>query len=264
MRVARVRLATGDRYAVQRESSTGAPEWAVVEDPFAAEILYTGERAPVAGTILLAPVVPSVVVGIAHNKSNNDHHLPIQAWHKSVRSVAGPGDVIRLGDDVGTVNIEGELAVVIGRTASHLTLENALDAVFGYTIANDVTNVDQVTVDEKFFHVKSGDNYAPIGPWIETDIIDPDNVAITVTINDRVLGESSTANLPSAIAECLVYVTRWTELGPGDLVLTGAPKTFFPVQPGDRVSVTIPPIGTLINSVAQSQLAAATTVGATS
>lgn len=244
MRVARIRTAAGDHYAIARDA-----DWAIIEDPFAQPIVYTGATEPIATARLLAPTVPQVVLGIAHNKTNNDHDLPIQAWHKSVRSVCGPDDFVPISAEIGGVNIEGELAIVIGKPAYRLTLENAMDVVFGYTIANDVTNVDQVTVDEKFFHVKSGVNYAPIGPWIETAIDDPDNEPITVAINGVVQAESGTNNLPSTVAECLVYVTKWLELGPGDLILTGAPRTFLPTAPGDVVDITLPSIGTLTNTI---------------
>ena len=244
MRIARIRTATGDYFAV-----AWGEEWRVIEDPFVDPILYTGTRVPVTGTQLLAPALPKVVIGIAHNKTNNDHHLPIQAWHKSVRSIAGPGDAVPISTGIGGVNVEGELAIVIGRPAHRLTLENAMDVVFGYTIANDITNVDQVAVDEKFFHVKSGVNYAPIGPWIETDIAHPDNQPISVAINGEVRAESNTSHLPSTIAECLVYVTRWLELGPGDIVLTGAPRTFLPTHVGDVIDITLAGIGTLTNTI---------------
>jgi 2-keto-4-pentenoate hydratase/2-oxohepta-3-ene-1,7-dioic acid hydratase in catechol pathway len=244
MRVARIRTDAGDFSAVALDH-----EWAIVEDPFAVPLQLTGVRAPIDGTALLAPVVPKVVLGIAHNKTNNDHHLPIQVWHKSVRSICGPNDSVPISAGVGGVNIEGELAIVIGKPAYRLTLENAMDVVFGYTVANDVTNVDQVSVDEKFFQVKSGVNYAPIGPWIETEIADPNNEPIVVAINGVVQAESGTTNLPSTIAECLVYVTQWLELGPGDLILSGAPRTFLPTKVGDIVDITLPGIGTLTNTI---------------
>jgi 2-keto-4-pentenoate hydratase/2-oxohepta-3-ene-1,7-dioic acid hydratase in catechol pathway len=246
MRVARIATPTGARFAVARP---GDDEWAVVEDPFADTLVFTGYTAPLEGTPLLAPVDPRVLVGIAHNKTNNDHRLPIQAWHKSVRSVAAPDTEVPIRTDIGQVNIEGELAVVIGRRAHRLTLDNALDAVFGYTVGNDVTHVDQVAVDERFFQVKSGLAHAPLGPWIETVVADPDNVEIVVSINGFVEATSTTANLPSTVAECLVYVTAWLELGPGDVVLTGAPRTFLPTAAGDVVAISLPPIGTLTNTI---------------
>lgn len=245
MRVARISTVTGAQYALARPNTQGIDEWAVVENPFDVPLIFTGESVPEAGTLLLAPSTPQVVVGIAHNKGNNDHSLPIQAWHKSVRAIAGPHERVVIRSDIGAVNIEGELAIVIGRRAYQLTLENALDAVFGYTIGNDVTNIDQVAEDEKLFQVKSGINYAPIGPWIETEIDDPDNMTIDVAINGVMVAQSNTRNLSSTIVQCLVYVTSWLELGPGDVIFTGSPQTFSRAHVGDVVDVTIPSVGTL-------------------
>ena len=155
-----------------------------------------------------------MLVGIAHNKTNNDHPLPIQAWHKSVRRVVGPGE-IRARRDVGTVNIEGELAVVIGRDTEGMTVETAFDYLLGYTVVNDVTNVDRNAVDEKTFQGKGGYGYTPIGPWIETELADPEHVAITVSINGHVKADSGSFNLPSTVAESIAYVAQWVPLGPG-------------------------------------------------
>ena len=244
MRIARIQTGRGIRHAV-----ANGDVWAVIEDPFADEIRYTGELVPMAGAVLLAPVEPKIVIGITHNLTINDHLLPIQAWHKSVRTVAGPGDTIRLAQGVGRVNIEGELAIVIGKAASNLTLETASEVILGYTIANDVTNVDQVAIDEKNFQSKAGHNYTPLGPWIETEIANPEDVAIEVVVNGEVLAQSGSFNLPSTVAQSLVYVTSWLTLGPGDIIMTGAPKTFFAVRPGDLVEITLAGIGTLSNPV---------------
>jgi 2-keto-4-pentenoate hydratase/2-oxohepta-3-ene-1,7-dioic acid hydratase in catechol pathway len=244
MRIARILTPAGASYAVAR-----ADDWAVIVDPFAAEFEYTGATVPLAEATLLAPVEPAVIVGIAHNLTNNDHPMPMQAWLKSNRTLANPGDSIRLTRDVGTVNVEGELCVVIGKYASKLTLENAFEVVLGYTAANDVTNVDQVPIDSKNFQPKAGVNYTPVGPWIETTVGDPENVATTVRVNGEVRAVSGSFNLPSSVAQCLVYVTQWLELGPGDIVLTGAPNTFVAVNPGDTVEITLDGIGTLANPI---------------
>ena len=174
----------------------------------------------------------------------------MQAWHKSVHTVAGSGDAIHAVRGVGTVNIEGELAVVIGRSASNLTIANAFEAVLGYTVANDVTNVDQCAIDERNFQGKSGKNYTPLGPWIETELTDPENVATEVVINGAVVASSGSFNLPSSVAATLVYITRWLTLEPGDVVLTGAPGTDIAVRPGDVVDITLAGIGTLSNTIA--------------
>jgi uncharacterized protein DUF2437 len=99
MRIARLETADGPRYAIRAGEG-----WAVVEDCFADPPILTGVTVSDADALLLAPCEPRVLVGIAHNKTNNDHPLPIQAWHKSVRSVVGPDEVIQARRDVGTVN----------------------------------------------------------------------------------------------------------------------------------------------------------------
>jgi Fumarylacetoacetate (FAA) hydrolase family/Domain of unknown function (DUF2437) len=138
MRIARLDTPVGPRHAIW----TGK-EWELVEDCFADPPVCTGATIAPDDAHLLAPCEPRVLVGIAHNKTNNDHVLPIQAWHKSVRSVVSAGEVIQGRRDIGTVNIEGELAVVIGCDTEGITVDTAFDYVLGYTVVNDVTNVDR-------------------------------------------------------------------------------------------------------------------------
>ena len=244
MRIARLDTPVGPRHAVW----TGEA-WEVVEDCFADPPLGTGATIAPDDAHLLAPCEPRVLVGIAHNKTNNDHVLPIQAWHKSVRSVVSAGEVIRARGDVGTVNVEGELAVVIGRDTEGITVDSAFDYVLGYTVVNDVTNVDRNAVDEKNFEGKGGHGYTPIGPWIETELNDPEQVAITVTVNGTVKADSGTFNLPSTVAESIAYVARWVPLGPGDVIMSGSPNTFVAVTPGDEVEIRLSGVGALTNRV---------------
>lgn len=192
---------------------------------------------------------PQILIGIAHNKTLNDHPLPIQAWHKSVRTIVGDGAPILARRGVGQVNVEGELAVVIGRDTDGLTVDNAFDYVAGYTIANDVTNVDRNAVDEKTFQGKGGTGYTPLGPRIVATLPDPNRTRIQVFVNDRLRADSGTHNLPNTIAESLAYVATWIPLGPGDVIMTGAPGTAVPVDPGDHVRIDIDGIGSLQNPV---------------
>jgi 2-keto-4-pentenoate hydratase/2-oxohepta-3-ene-1,7-dioic acid hydratase in catechol pathway len=244
MRIARIATVSGPRTVVNRDNS-----WAAIEDPYAKELLYTGEVFPLEGARLLCPFIPNNIIGISQNLTNNDHPLPLQAWYKAVQTAAGPEDEISLRSDIGKITIEGELAVVIGRKGIALTAENAFDYVLGYTVVNDVTNVTQVPIDERFFQAKSGINYTPFGPWIETELANPDDVAIEVDINGERVASSGSFNLPSDVATTIAYVASWVSLEPGDVILTGAPNTFAPVSPGDVVSITLPGIGTLTNYV---------------
>jgi 2-keto-4-pentenoate hydratase/2-oxohepta-3-ene-1,7-dioic acid hydratase in catechol pathway len=245
LRIARLATAAGPQYAVQREGS-----WDHIVDPFARPVTCTGSSTAGADAVFLAPVKPAVIVGIAHNLTINNHPLPIQAWHKSVHTLADPEAPILAVRGRGTVNVEGELAVVMGKTSTELTAENVLEHVLGFTCVNDVTNVDQGAVDERNFQGKAGVNYTPLGPWIETDIPDPGLVGIDVIINGEVRAKSGSFNLPSSVVDCLIYVTSWLTLEPGDVVMTGAPGTAVAVVPGDRVEIDLGGIGRLSNTVA--------------
>ncbi|MEJ1229723.1 MAG: fumarylacetoacetate hydrolase family protein [Galbitalea sp.] len=174
---------------------------------------------------LLAPIAPRTVVAMAHNQRGMSSVLPSQAFLKSARTVIGPGGVIRVDPELGAVNAEAELAIVIGREARGLTPGNALDAVFGYTIGNDVTAAEQAVHDELLTQAKNGDGFTPLGPWIETELVDPDHCRVDITVNGRSRAQGSTADLLATVVDQLVYVTRYLTLGPGDVLLGGCPGT---------------------------------------
>ncbi len=242
MRIARIATPTGRHHAVQ-----DTDRWLEIADPFAAQPRFTGNEYPVGTVRLLAPVQPLVVLGMAHN-GPGDRELPRQAFLKSPRTVVGPDDDILVDERLGQVNIEGELAVVIRHHCRNLTPEQVPGAILGFTIGNDVTAVDQVALDEKMTQAKHGDGFTPIGPWIETEL-DPSAVPITVRVNDEGRVNASTAQLAWNITEQLVYLTSYLSLGPGDIVLTGAPGTFTPVKPGDHSEIALGGIGALSNPV---------------
>ena len=108
--------------------------------------------------------------------------------------------------------------------------------------------VDQVALDEKMTQAEHGDGFTPLGPWVETDL-DPSSLPITVRVNGRHRAGASTADLAWNITEQLVYLTSHLSIGPGDVVLTGAPGTFTAIKPGDRGEIEIDGIGALSNPV---------------
>ena len=125
---------------------------------------FRGTTLPLAGARLLAPADPRVVLGMAHNTGAADRLLPPQAFLKPSRTVIGPGEPIPVPDGIGHVDAEGELAVVIGTTARHLTAAEALDAVLGYTVANDVTarDLQQSAVDHPLSPLRSSVKRPPV------------------------------------------------------------------------------------------------------
>jgi len=241
MRLARVSTPEGPRAVV--DSGDG---WEEVADLFARPLVRTGVRHP-ADAPLLAPVEPLVVLGMAHNTGPDDRNLPPQAFLKSARTVAGPGEPIVVDARHGRVVGEVELAVVISRTCRNVTVEEAPAYVLGWTVANDVTAVDQVALDEKMVQAKCGDGFTPLGPWVETDL-DPLAAPLAATAGEHRVASSS-ANLAWHPFEAIAYLSEHLPLGAGDVICTGAPHTSFPIQPGDQCVCVIEGIGTLSNPV---------------
>jgi 2-keto-4-pentenoate hydratase/2-oxohepta-3-ene-1,7-dioic acid hydratase in catechol pathway len=248
MRIARIATEDGPRPVVQ-----DGHYWREVLDPFADNPAYTGRHHPVDATRLLAPVQPTVVVGLTHSGSRDDRAPHPQAFTKSARTVTGPGGVVAVDDDLGQVNIETELAIVIRRSCRRVTVDTALENVLGYTIANDVTLADQMLLDRTMTQAKNGDGFTPLGPWIETDL-DPRSLSMSTHVNGDTVATASTAHLAWTVAEQLTYLTRYLRLGPGDVVLTGCPGTFAPVKPGDQAVVAIDGIGELSNPIRTSPM----------
>lgn len=243
MRLARLRTATGTVHAVQR-----GDRWHVIRDMFAAEILFTGESYPLADVRFAAVAEPRVIVGMAHNGTPADRSLPPQAFLKSARTASGDGDEIVLDANIGRAHVEGELAVVISKHARHVSADEADGYILGYTIGNDVTSVDQIPLDDKLLQAKNGDGYTPLGPWIETEL-DPSSLTVTVRVAGKMVVQGSTSSLAWNIAEQLAYLSSHLTLGPGDVILTGAPGTFAPAEPGDLVEIQIDGIGSIRNPV---------------
>jgi 2-keto-4-pentenoate hydratase/2-oxohepta-3-ene-1,7-dioic acid hydratase in catechol pathway len=226
----------------------------VVNDPLAQE---SGESAPASeqGTTiplshvqLLAPATPLTVVGMAHNTGSIDRRRPPQAFLKPARGVTGPGAAIPVPAGIGRVDAEAELAIVIGRPARHVRASDALDHVLGYTMANDVTARALQESDPLWTSAKGGDGWTPLGPWLVTGI-DPDGIRLGLRIGARELAVASTSDLARDVTEILAYITSFMTLGPGDVVLTGAPGEVARIRPGDRVTVHSNDIGELTNPV---------------
>ncbi|MGY3566074.1 fumarylacetoacetate hydrolase family protein [Sinomonas sp. RB5] len=243
MRVCRIAHADGTDYA-----SWEGEEFAVLDDPFAHRPRHTGARVPAAGARLLAPVEPRTVVGMAHNTGVADRALPPAAFLKAARTVVGPGAALRLPDDAGRTVAEGELALVIGRETSGVRASDLRSCVLGFTVANDVTDRRAQGEDPLWTAAKSRHTFTPVGPWIETDL-DPEDLPVTMTVNGAEASRASTAGLARNPDEILAYLARLMPLGPGDLVLTGAPGRDVPLTPGDSVSVRIDGLGELGNPV---------------
>jgi len=265
-RIARVRpispVSEAEHFFVANDApdfeSEAGRVWTVTDTPFPGSVANAGSAhragwepgatVDEGSFTFLAPSTPANVLGMAHNTGRAGRALPPQAFHKAATSVVGPGEAIELGPGVGHVDPEAELTVVIGSRAKGLTLGNALTAVLGFTIGNDVSARDLQKTDELWISAKSQDTFTPAGPWIVTGL-DGANLAIGITHNGTELKAASSADLGWGVEEILVYVTSFMTLHPGDLVLTGFPAECARIVPGDTVSCRIEGIGELTNPV---------------
>jgi 2-keto-4-pentenoate hydratase/2-oxohepta-3-ene-1,7-dioic acid hydratase in catechol pathway len=246
------------RYSYDDEVSFGV----VVEDDIVAQISghpftpveFTGARTPLDAVRLLPPVLPSKVVAIGKNYADHATEMggdvPVQPliFLKPSTSVVGQGDAIAYPPSSSRVDFEGELAVVIGRLCRDVPEAVAMEAVFGYTCANDVTARDQQKSDGQWSRAKGYDTFCPLGPWIETDL-DPADLRLTTTLAGEVKQDSSTAKIVHKIPALIAYITACMTLLPGDVILTGTPEGVGPMQVGEEVSVEIEGIGRLTNRV---------------
>ncbi|NWG18553.1 MAG: fumarylacetoacetate hydrolase family protein [Chloroflexi bacterium] len=213
---------------------------------------------------LEAPLRPPKIVAIGRNYA--DHAAETGSavpkapliFAKFPTSVIGHGGTVTWSEAITTqVDWEGELAVVIGRRTRNVGEDEALKAVFGYTIANDVTARDlQLRTDSQWTRGKSLDTFCPLGPWIVTadEVPDPHALSIKTTVNDAVVQDSTTGDMIFKIPMLIAYCSKMFTLEPGDILLTGTPpgvgeghKPPVYLKDGDVMTVTIDGIGELTN-----------------
>jgi 2-keto-4-pentenoate hydratase/2-oxohepta-3-ene-1,7-dioic acid hydratase in catechol pathway len=212
-------------------------------------------RFPLSDVRLLAPVVPSKVVGVGKNYADHAREMGGEApadpvvFLKPSTAVIGPGDTVRLPALSAEVHHEAELAVVIGRLVRELPIERAMEAVLGYTCGNDVTARDLQRSDGQWARAKGFDTFCPLGPWIETEL-DPADVSVECRVNGEIRQQGRTGDMLHSVAELVSYVSAVMTLLPGDVLLTGTPAGVGAIVDTDVVEVTIGGVGTLRNTVA--------------
>lgn len=220
---------------------------------------------PLSGGRPVAPLRPGKVVAIGLNYLDHIREAGVEAptqplvFAKFPSSVIGPEDEIVVDAAITErADWEVELAAVIGRRLRNVSVEEALDGVFGYTVANDVSARDVQFGDGQWVRGKSLDTFCPVGPSIVTadEIADPQALKLTTRVNGETVQDSSTAEMVFGVAELIAFCSRSFTLEPGDLLLTGTPwgcgEFMDPVRslhPGDVVETEVEGIGTLRNPV---------------
>ena len=222
-------------------------------DPFSG-ILRSGEVLPLAQVRLLAPCLPSKAVCVGLNYRAHAEEvakaLPTEPlfFLKPPSALLDPLGVIDYPPETRELHYEAELAVVIGKTAHRISVEEVPAHVLGYTCANDVSARDIQNSDGQWTRGKSFDTFLPLGPWIETEL-DPDAADIRLTLNGETKQDSNTRDLIADVCKLVSLASRVMTLQPGDVLLTGTPSGIGPMQIGDTVVVEIAGIGKLENTV---------------
>lgn len=214
---------------------------------------------------LLAPLRPGKYLAIGMNYAKHIAEMghaerpPYQYWfNKQTTCINGPYDPIEPGV-TEMLDYEVELGVVIGRAAKGARAAEALDHVFGYLVANDVSARDWQKHSPTFTMGKSFDTHGPIGPWIVTadEIADPQNLDLRCFVNGELRQQSNTSQMSFTVAEQIKYLSTAFTLEPGDLLATGTPEgvgaAMDPpkfLRQGDVVRCEIDGIGALENRVA--------------
>jgi 2-keto-4-pentenoate hydratase/2-oxohepta-3-ene-1,7-dioic acid hydratase in catechol pathway len=214
---------------------------------------------------LIAPLPrPGKIIGIGLNYMDHCREQNVKVperplvFAKFGTAVTGPDETIEWDALTSEVDYEGELGVVIWKTVRRVTKETALDYVFGYTVANDVSARDLQFSDKQWVRRKNLDTFCPFGPAIVTadEIPDPQTLALRTKVNGKVLQDSNTSEMIFGVRELIAFLSRSFTLEPGDLILTGTPngvgvfrnpKIFL--QNGDCVEVEIEGVGKIENRV---------------
>jgi 2-keto-4-pentenoate hydratase/2-oxohepta-3-ene-1,7-dioic acid hydratase in catechol pathway len=252
------------RFRVESQSSYGIIEddrvITVAGSPFEGPMV-TGKTHRLDQVKLLPPVLPAILYAAGPNyrghlegmakRRGEPPKYPARPEPKlrSVRAIIGTEDnIVVPKESCGAVQPEGQLAVIIGKTARHVSRDDALDYVFGYSIGNDVSEREWQKADRTLFRAKNCDTFKPLGPWIVTGL-DPTTLRITVRHNGKVWEDFSSADQIWDTATWISEMSKTATLHPGDVIWMGTEGADGDMVPGDVIEVEISDIGTLRNYV---------------
>jgi 2-keto-4-pentenoate hydratase/2-oxohepta-3-ene-1,7-dioic acid hydratase in catechol pathway len=214
---------------------------------------------------LLSPVLPGKVVAIGLNYEDHVRETGMDRPERPLIFAKFPSAICGDGDEIfvdrrqtSRVDWEGELAVIVGRRLRFVAEEEALDGIFGYTVANDISARDVQFSDGQWTRGKSFDTFCPLGPVVlpAVAVPDPQDMMLRTRVNGEVVQEASTSEMVFGVAEIVAYCSRTFTLEAGDVILTGTPWGCgdFMDPPrslgnGDLVETEVEGIGCLRNTV---------------
>jgi 2-keto-4-pentenoate hydratase/2-oxohepta-3-ene-1,7-dioic acid hydratase in catechol pathway len=220
------------------------------------EVSFAGRTYDMEEVDVLPPSEPTKILCIGLNyaahAAESGSEIPDRPliFMKGPNALAGHGDTIPLLAGKERIDYEAELGVVIGEQCRHVSAEDAMDVVEGFTCINDVSNRDDQREEQNWIRGKAFDNAAPVGPVLATPDEVPEDAYVRSRVNGELRQDSTREDFIFTIPELIEEITTYITLEPGDLIATGTPEGVGPLSAGDTVEVEVEGVGTLVNDVA--------------
>ena len=230
----------------------------LLSKPYWLGLDFTGAAVPLRELQVDVPVAPSKLMAVGLNYADHIAEMkrtPLGTpliWFKAPSSLLPHEGAIEIAFPEHKTDFEVELAIVIGARTKDVSVERALDHVFGYTVAEDISDRDLQSSEKQFGRAKSFDTYSPIGPFVYTGV-EVSDLPITLRQNGEVKQQARTSQMIYSVAEIVSFASQALTLLPGDLIMTGTPSGVGPIKAGDELEGRIGDWPPLHNRVAQAR-----------
>ena len=218
----------------------------------------TGNSLDASGVTLLAPAEPSKVIAVGYNyishreEMTHEEPRPIPEhpplFLKLPTSITGPDTGVVYPEGATALHFEGALVVVIGKTASKVSPDEAADYIFGVTAGNDISERAWQANDLQWLRAKASDTFGPLGPAVVTGLNYLD-LRVQTRLNGETMQDQSSIDHIHDIHAILSFVSQYVTLYPGDLIYTGTPGSTAAMKPGDSVEIEVEGVGVLRNRI---------------
>lgn len=251
-RIARYEINGSIRYGLLE----GAQLHRLAGSPFEG-LKTTGETDALADARLLSPLAAPRIFGVGANYITHIAEMKMATptrpmlFMKPSTAMVGPGDPVILPREASVTHYEAELAVVIGKSARRVSVEDAPEFILGYTCANDISErvIQKEEMDQGCLLIGKGyDTFCPLGPVIATGL-DPSDLRLEARLNGETRQSSSTSDLLFSVPQLVSYLSQAITLLAGDVIITGTPSGVGEIAPGHVMEIELEGVGVLSNPV---------------
>ena len=206
---------------------------------------------PLDSVRLHPPVIPGKVIAVGLNFKSHSGNAGAERpalFAKFPSSLAAPGADIIPPEGASNLHYEGELVLVIGKRGKNIPVNQAFDYIFGVTAGNDISERTWQFSDTQWIRGKASDSFAPLGPYIVTNL-NYNDLLITTRLNGKVVQSESTKELIHSADKIVSFISTYITLEPGDIIFTGTPGSTRAMKEGDIVEIEVEGVGILKNRI---------------